>query len=275
MAIIEGIKHWKQILKLSKYLVTKLSSAVFKAVVSSRLTEAALGKLAGEDAVKALEESVGKSLAAKLMTKMSVLTLIKTSTEKLAQSATVMAFKEVFGTALGAIGSFTDMTMMLGMVLDSADVAGLNEKMTQSTIDAIVKKMEGGVNNVKEVQDAGIRFPQKMYAQDTFPFKVLTNEQAAIDKMTTDVGDYIGHLTVNSNGEAIIPMFPTTQQKQNAATLSQAQGDFLYTVAGKNLDVYTRLKQDWPIIVAAGLLIIGALIGAGFGIKALVQKKKV
>lgn len=94
------------------------------------------------------------------------------------------------------------------------------------------------------------------------------------NQFAIDAGNYISHLTVNSNGAAIIPTFQTALQQQQAALQSEAQGSVLYTLAGNNLTVYQRLKQDWPIIVAGILVAIGVLVGSAFGIKALVNKKK-
>lgn len=275
IGIILAVHNWKKLLQLVKWMSTKLLLPAFKSGIFARLTAAAGGKEMTEGAVRTLEESIGKSLAAKLMAKMSMVTLLKSSVKKISEETAVIAFKAVFGSVFGAVSSFVDMAGLLGMILDASDIAGLKEKMTQDSIDAMMLKFTGSVNSVKAVQDAGILYPQKIIAQDTFPFALLHSTQATKDKFGTDVGDYLGHLTVNSNGDAIIPTFNTKQQQDQSAAIAAAQGDILYAVAGYNLTVYNRLKQDWPIIVAATLVIIGALIGAGFGIKALVNKKKV
>jgi hypothetical protein len=276
VGLMIAIHNWKKLLQLAKFLSVKLLLPAFEKAILNRLAGAAAGKELGEKAFAALENLVGKSLAAKLMAKMSAAVILKTSITKLAENVTFLAFKAVFGSVLGSVSSIVDIAGIVGMVLDSADVAGLQEKMSQDTLDALMKKFSNAVNNVKEVQDAGMLYPQKLLSQDTFEFALLTSTQDSKDKLGTDIGNYIGHLTVNSNGDAIVPLFTTSVQQQQADEISAARKDtFLFTAAGYNIDVYNRLKQDWPIIVAATLVIIGILIGAGFGIKALVKKKKV
>lgn len=267
-----GLTNIKKLLKLAKYMASRALEPAFKTALFQRLK--AYSKELGTDAAKYLEESVGKRLAAKLMAKIGLVGILKSTTETLSTVATKMALKEVFGDLVGGIGSFTDAMGLIGMALSAADVAGLNEQMTQDNITAFMLQNAQAVNSNKSILEAGIVFPSKIRAEDTFPFYSIAVGSAYKDQYGKDIADYLGHLTVNSNGDAVIPTFVTKQQQQDTDAVQAAQSDILYQVAGKNMQVYQRLKQDWPIIVASGLLIVGALIGAGFGIKALAKKKK-
>ena len=270
LAQMAGIQ--KGIPLLIKYLGTKALAPAFQKQLLARLEDAALGKTLGKDAVSTLENSIGKRLAAKLMAKMSMKELMNTSITSASKEAAEMAMEEVFG-ALGPITSFVHIAGMLGMVLDATDVAGLQEKSSQAAIDATMLKMQSAVNNSTKMIQNGFYFPTKQYAQDTFPFLLKSSSSASKDKVATDVADYLGHLTVNSNGAAIVPMFTSPLAQQQSAELSAAEGTVLYKIAGDNLQVYDNLKQYWPYIVGAAVFIIAAIIGAAFGIKALARKK--
>lgn len=259
---------------LLKYMTTKALDKGFTSLITKRIADGAAGKFIGANAIQKLEEAVGKQLAAKVMAKMSAKELAECTVTSVSEKVAETAFKDVFG-LVGKIDTFANLLGMLGMVLDATDVLGLNEKSNQSQLDSTMKKFTAGVNNNKSVIESGLYFPIKQYADTSFPFLLKTVGNDARNQFATDAGDYISHLTVNSNGAAIIPMFQTAQQKQQAQLQAEAQGTVLYALAGNNLDVYQRLKQDWPIIVAGILVAIGILVGSAFGIKALVNKKKV
>ena len=256
-----------------KWMTTKALQQGFTKSIEDRLAKSITGNILGKDAQLILEESVGKRLAAKVLAKMTAKELMTSTVTSASAKVAAAAFEEVFG-FIGAIDSFANMLNMLGMVLDAADVLGLNEESSQSQIDATILKMNGAINSNKVVLANGLNFPLKQPAQSTFPFLMQTMSTASRNQFAIDTGNYISHLTVNSNNVAIIPTFQTLVQKQQAALQSEAQGSVLYTLAGNNLIVYQRLKQDWPIIVAGILVAIGVLVGSAFGIKALVNKKK-
>ena len=259
---------------LLKYMTTKALDKGFTALILKRITDGVAGKFLGSNAIKLLEESVGKRLAAKVMAKMTATELAEGTITTLSSRVAETAFKDVFG-FVGKIDSFVNLLGMLGMILDANDVLGLNEMSSQSQLDAIMKKFTASVNSNKTVLENGLYFPIKQYADSSFPFLLQTVTTDSRNQFATDVGNYISHLTVNSNNVAIIPVFPSAQQKQKDQLQAEAQGTVLYALAGNNLDVYQRLKQDWPIIVAGILVAIGVLVGSAFGIKALVNKKKV
>jgi len=260
--------------KLLKYFAIKSVQAGFEKNILQRLEDGALGKTLGADGAKVLEDAVGKRLAAKLLAKMTTKELIETTAESASKMIAEMALKETFGVVLGPIDSFVNMMGMLGMVLDGFDVMGLQEKSSQDQITATMAKYKGIINSDKTFLETGTAFPFVIHAQSTFPFRQQTVTDATKSQFLTDVSDYLSHLTINSNGDAIIPLFQTPSQKQDLQDLAAAQGSFLYTVAGKNLQVYQRLKDYWPVLVAGGLLLLGALIGSAFGIKALLKNKK-
>lgn len=256
-----------------KWMTTKALEAGFVKTIESRLTKGVTGSLLGAEAKQILEQSVGKRLAAKVLAKMTTKELVECTVSSAASKVAAEAFTEVFG-FVGKIESFANFVQIIGMVLDAADVMGLNEESSQSQIDATLQKINGAVNSNKTILSHGLYFPAKQTADTTFPFLQQTLTTASRNQFAIDAGNYLSHLAVNSNGAAIIPMFQTPVQQQQAALQAEAQGSVLYTLAGKNLDVYSRLKQDWPIIVAGILVAIGVLVGSAFGIKALVNKKK-
>lgn len=259
---------------LLKWMTTKVLEKQFLKQITSRLAEGAAGKALGAGALKTLEDSVGKSLAAKVLAKMTAKELLEATGTSVASKVAETAFKEVFG-VLGKIDTVVTWLGIVGMVLDATDVMGLQEESKQAQIDATLLKINGAVNNNKTVLQNGLYFPIRQYADETFPFMLQTVGTPSRNQFAIDTGNYISHLTVNSNGSAIIPLFTTPVQKQQNQLLKDAKGSLLYTLAGQNLDVYQRLKQDWPIIVAGILVAIGALIGSAYGIKALVNKKKI
>ena len=256
-----------------KWMTTKALQQGFIKSIEDRLAAGMTGKMLGQDAKLILENSVGKRLAAKVLAKMTAKEVMQCTVNSAAEKVAAVAFKEVFG-FIGAIDSFVNLLNIIGMVLDANDVLGFNEESSQSQIDATILKFNGAINSNKTVLANGLYFPLKQSAETTFPFMLKTLDTNSRNQFAIDAGNYISHLTVNSNGAAIIPTFQTALQQQQAALQSEAQGSVLYTLAGNNLTVYQRLKQDWPIIVAGVLVAIGVLVGSAFGVKALVNKKK-
>jgi hypothetical protein len=259
---------------IMKYLAVRAIEPTFAKNIEARLLKATEGKVLGPEAAKVLEDSVGKRLAAKMIAKMTAKELMETSVDTAARSAAKLALESSFG-FLGPIDLFVNIAGVLGMVLDANDVAGTQEQMTQSQIDTWILKSYAKVNNDKVTLQYGSYFPAKQNVETTFQFRQLTTTDASRNQFVADVSSYMSHLTVNSNNDAIIPLFQTPQQVQAAQLLAGAQKDILYAIAGKNLEVYQRLKDYWPIVVASALLLIGALIGGAFGIKALLKKKSV
>jgi hypothetical protein len=256
-----------------KYMTTKVIEKGFTKMIEDKIAKSVAGSLIGPDAARILEESVGKRMAAKVLGNMTTKEIAECTVHSAAKQLAASAFKDVFG-FIGKIESFANMLNLVGMVLDAADVLGLNEESSQSQIDATIMKFNGAVNNNKTIIANGLYFPVKQPAQSTYPFLLKTLDITSRNQYATDAGDYLSHLTVNSNGNAIIPLFKTSWQKQQDALAADAKTSLLYVIAGQNLDVFQRLKQDWPIIVAGILLALGILIGSAFGIKALVNKKK-
>lgn len=256
-----------------KWMTVKALEKGFLEVIEQRITKGITGQLVDATASQWLKNAVGERLAAKVLAKMTAKELVNSTASNVAEQVAKAAFEDVFG-FVGGISSFANMAGMVGMVLDAFDVMGLNQESSQSQIDSLMYKMYAGVNTNKTVLANGLQFPLKQSAESTFQFQLQTLTTASRNQFATDAADYISHLTVNSNGDAIIPLFQTPVQQEQAALQAEAQGSILYPLAGKNLDVYQRLKQDWPIIVAGILVALGVLIGGAFGIKALVNKKK-
>jgi len=258
--------------RILKYMAVKSIQPGFQSSIMKRLESGALGETLGKDAARVLEDSVGKEMAAKLLTKMTGKQLMEATAESASKMIAETVLKDSFGVVLGPITSIVDTLGMLGMVLDGFDVLGMQEKTNQDMITAIMKKFEGFANSNKTIVETGAYFPTVLRAESTFPFREKTVTDAVNAKFAQDMGDYIGHLTVNSNGALIVPLFQTPSQNSNAQALAQAQGTLLYSVAGQNLQVYQRLKDYWPAVVAGGLILLGIIIGTAFGIRALVKK---
>ena len=258
---------------LLKYMTTKALEQGFAKVIEARLQDAVTGKVVDASASKFLENAVGKRLAAKVLAKMTAKELLESTSTSISAKVATAAFEEVFG-FVGSIAGFAHMLGMLGTALDAFDVMGLNEESSQSQIDAVMYKFNASINSNKQILAYGLRFPVKQPAESTFNFQLSKLDTASRNQFSADAANYISHLTVNSNGAAIIPQFQTAMQQQQAADLAAAQGSVLYALSGSNMTVYQRLKQDWPIILAGILVALGALIGSAFGIRALVKKKK-
>ena len=268
--LFHGVPGW------SKAFVEKMVQSQFQKLVLARLTESAVGKTMGKDAVKFMFDNLGRRLATKVMAQMGARDLLKTSMVEVSEMAAKGAIKLAFG-SLGLISSFTNVLGMLGMVLDAADVAGLNEEMTQAQIDATLQKMLYYVNSDKGLVNLGVTLPLKVLPETSFAFRKLQKETsgpANPDKFATDQADYISHLTVNSNGVAVIPTFQTPVQQQQQALAASAASDPLFVLAGRNLEVYSRLKSDWPFLLVGAVLILAAIVGGAFGIRAMARKNK-
>jgi hypothetical protein len=200
---------------------------------------------------------------------------------KLGSEAVVRATEQgvmvKMGLELGSIvGSFANMLMMLGMVIDLLDPSGLNTQMHQEQIDMTMQAMIEYVNNSESIRDSGIVFPQRFYPSETVPFQAIVRGTDMVNKQLTYQREYMDRLTVNSNGQLIKPL--TTSMNAMMTADSKLEDDKKkYKVTwslsrGSNETFKMLLKYGWIIWVSVA--VIAAVIVSAVVVLSLKKSKK-
>ena len=159
-------------------------------------------------------------------------------------------------------GSFMNMLMMLGMVIDLIDPSNLNSQMYQGQIDMTMAAMEAYINNLQGIREANIMFPFRYYPEETVAWRLQARSDDMLVKQLQYQTDYISKLGVNSNGQLIQPI-TSAQYALSAAGTKLAQDKkkykVLYTMSGGNDGRFKALlKYGWIIWVLVAL--VGAAI---------------
>lgn len=257
---VETLALFMGIPKVANFLLSASVSTALKNQVEQEMSEI-INKESWEKISNTLTEGMTAKVAAQLFA--------KDAAERTVDTTITVATDNVLATVfspLGLIMSMMDILMIISLVLDSYDVAGLNLQMSQSILDAMQLKFYQSMNNAKEYADLGISIPRAYFPMNTIPFKIKTQESAMKDQAMVDMNDYLGRLVVNSDGQIIIPAFyDPTAQKRNKL---REKYSLYWKMARNNNAVFDNLVSlGWlmwlliSLVISLGIvtLVVGSL----------------
>ncbi len=264
----EGLAQLATFMTLSHFGPAVLQKAMLaiKDMAISKV-EAYMASSAAKTAA-VIPEGLAAEMAADAMSKLGSEAVVR---------ATEQGVMVKMGLELGSIvGSFANMLMMLGMVIDLLDPSGLNTQMHQEQIDMTMQAMIEYVNNSESIRDSGIVFPQRFYPSETVPFQAIVRGTDMVNKQLTYQREYMDRLTVNSNGQLIKPL--TTSMNAMMTADSKLEDDKKkYKVTwslsrGSNETFKMLLKYGWIIWVSVA--VIAAVIVSAVVVLSLKKSKK-
>lgn len=251
----EGVEQLATFMTLADF-----GPAVIKKAMIA-IKEAAIAKMEAymaSDVAKtaaAVPEGIAADMAANAMSKMGSDAVVKATEESIMVK---------MGVELGAmVGSFVNMLMMLGMVMDLLDPSGLNSQLHQEQIDMTMDGMLEYINNSQSIRDNGIVFPQRFYPSETVPFQAKAKSTEMVNKQLAYQREYMDRLTVNSNGQLIKPLTAA----MNTASLAEAklqEDKKKYTVTwslsrGSDQMFSTLLKYGWIIWMGIAITLVAII----------------
>ena len=245
--------------KLGEESIAKLVPLLGKGTMKLlRLADAYMSE-AGSDSAKAAEAAVvPDDMALNLAAEQTEGAALKGAEE----SSILDTLGAASTKAAEMAGSFMNMLMMLGMVIDLIDPSNLNSQMYQGQIDMTMAAMEAYINNLQGIREANIMFPFRYYPEETVAWRLQARSDDMLVKQLQYQTDYISKLGVNSNGQLIQPI-TSAQYALSAAGTKLAQDKkkykVLYTMSGGNDGRFQALlKYGWIIWVLVAL--VGAAI---------------
>jgi len=202
--------------------------------IASALTEGMAVKIAAEAAATQVAEATAFSV--------------------IREAAAIIA-KETFG----PLSVLMFALQMFGMILDLFDKNGLNDQMLQSSLDMIGDQYYNVYNNSEQFKQLGITFPREFYPEYTTSWRAKLNGDDVQTIFYKDIAKYMGSLTTNSDGLAIIPAFYTEADLKRSELKSKYAA--YWTMASGNEQTFDNLvKYGWMMWVGVSLVIAAIVI---------------
>lgn len=243
---------------MSKYLIGAPIQAAMKAKV-----EQEMGELITSDTLK--EITIGEAMATKVATELFAKQAAEQTVEAGIEIATKTAVETLFS-PFGAIMDILDVLMIVSMILDGFDVAGLNMEMNQSVLDALMLQFYGSINGEKGMTDIGFTLPRPYLPENTVQFRTQMKETAVQKKLLTDIDSYLGKLVVNSDGQIIEPAFYNeAAQKLN----TERQNNSVYwNMSRQNNTVFKNLvSYGWVMWLLLAVVVLFLTVSIIFSLK--------
>jgi hypothetical protein len=227
------------------------ASVVAAKAVTKSVTEMVSGAATKEAAEKVGTEMVVKVAAetsSKAVTSSMVGTAVKQTTEKVMEKASI-----------GPMGWILLLLQVWTAVLDITDSQGLNMMVGQGTLDAMAKQFLGWFNGNADVIKAGFTLPRPYYPRYSVPFNLEYLARDNQIKLTNDSVDYLSRLTVNSNGQTIVPLFnPPIDMALND---KKEEYPLYWNMANNNVRVFNNLVEyGWSIWVLISLIVVSTAL---------------
>lgn len=226
-------------------------------------------EMAVDPALSAATSKVGAQMTGKIMA--------NTASESATKSMMGGVFKRVSELAnkirklpWGFILAFIQ---VWAMVLDVYDSRGLNQQVSQDMLDQLEKQFLAAFNGDERVVEAGFTLPTDFYPEFTVPYNLEYLARDNQIKLTNYAADYISKLTVNSNGQTIVPLFnPPATITLNEST---SKHPTYWKMANNNVRVYNNLVDyGWSIWVLISLVIVSVVLICVFTSDSVTQKLK-
>jgi hypothetical protein len=218
--------------------------------IMTRILEAKIAKLAQGELFDALVSRIGVEAATKALSQAVADDAIK----KVASSVIKEEALQVGEAYAGKLDSILFVLAVWSMVLDVRDVRGLNAQMLQDNLDTLGMKFQNYLNETKSLVDAGITLPLPFFPEYNVPFNIQLQSKDKFTKYIQHLGDYISALTVNSDGQVIVPLFnPPDQVERNER---KAKYPLYWKMAQDNNDVFDRLTEYGWIMWLLGAFVV-------------------
>lgn len=246
-----------------------MASAIFKTTSATAAKALQIATIEIGNALGKAADIIGMETLSKAIAEMT-----SKAVAKRAAAATAAKAAEIGEEAdLGPAGWLLILLQVWTAVLDIYDSQGLNMMVGQGQLDAMQKQYLAYFNAIPQVVDAGVTFPIPYYASYSFPFQ---QEYAARDnqlKLTTDAVEYISRLTVNSNGQTIVPLF----NPPAAIAVNQVKEKYpvYWNMANGNVRVFGNLVQyGWAIWTLGSLMVVSVTLICVFSSPSVLSKLK-
>lgn len=243
---------------IGEYVAKKAITAILRgaAYVGGEITQAVSEAIASLGSQGMVDE-IGAGLAAQLVAAGETEAVVANTGATVTAEVAETAGEAVFGPLLAAVQMF----QLVGMVLDVANVAGMQQQLTQDNVDALGLKMQQAVN--RKLADNGITLPMEYLPENAVPFRAMMAQKAYKDKIRKYATDYISALRVNSNGEVIVPRFVPTSQKAAAAEHAKgAINPWLWSMSSGNERTFKALQKYWWLLFLMALALLGTVVAA-------------
>jgi hypothetical protein len=228
-----------------------------------------VGELVGNKAISKATAKVGTEMTAKMAAQAASKAATKTAVSTAASQATQASAKA----SAGPIGWILLVLQVWAAVLDIYDSRGLNMQATQDQLDMMEKQFIAYVNSTKSLLDAGLTLPLIYYPEFTVAYNAEMRAPDTQAQIVNDAADYISKLTVNSNGQTIVPMFytPTLQ----AEVEKQEQYPVYWSMANNNVRVFNNLVDyGWSIWLLISLIVVSITLICVFTSDSVTSKLK-
>lgn len=232
--------------------------------LAKQSSEMATNKALSEATQKVGSEVVGKAIA-------------ETTSRSATRSITGQMFKTVSKLAnkfskipWGFILAFIQ---IWAMVLDIQDSRGLNMQVSQDMLDMLEKQFLTAFNGDQNVKEAGVTLPTTYYPEYTVPYNLEYLARDNQNKLTNYAADYISKLTVNSNGQTIVPLFnPPATISLNEET---SKHPVYWNMANDNIKVFHNLVDyGWSIWLLISLIVVSVVLICVFTSDSVTSKLK-
>jgi hypothetical protein len=234
--------------QMAKFIADTAISTTLRSKMSQQISE-----LATKQTFEELEAILPAGMYAKVSAELLTKNVVDITVKNVVDEATVIVGKSMFG----PVGAFVQVLQLWGMVLDAMDTRGINNQMGQSMLDATRKQYDTAYNSSEDFIKAGIIFPREFSPVNTVAFKAQFIGDDIQKQMYTDIVDYLGRLTTNSDGLRIVPAF-TSKAELDRIQLKQ-QYSVYWKMANQNDIVFDQLvKYGWVMWLLVA--IIGAVI---------------
>ena len=196
---------------------------------------------------------------------------IKSTATATTRAAISKAMAKMAASGSTVVGWLYFALQVVGLVLDIDDAAGFGAQVPQGGVDMYLKKMVVAINDLPELHDVGVQFPREYLPQDTLEWGAAVLGEVREDQRINLMLDYIDRLAINSNGERIVTTWEDPARR--AATVDDieesgvARNATLWTLAGKNAQVYAALSRWWWLLLVLTVT-VALTVGLGVGLSA-------
>lgn len=271
LTCVQGLFTWESInFILVDVGLTKMAKFFSETVVKQILEKVLLNSFEAfskEAAFAALTKTVGEELAVKITAQVFTKEVVTMSATALAEASTAAVADSV----TGPIGAILFLLQVWGMGLDVADGRGLQQMMLQGHLDMLGASFVNEINGVKELVDLGVTMPLPVTPDTSVPFQIQFKTTENYSNFIKYIGDYISALTVNSDGQVIVPLFnPPDEVERNER---KAKYPLYWKMAQDNNDVFDRLtKYGWLMWVLGSLVVVLVVLTCVFSAPAVKRR---
>jgi hypothetical protein len=235
--------------------------------IMTKILEAQMAKLTQGAVFDMLASRVGVEVATQTMSR-----AVAENTVKTVASNVIREQAALIGEAYASkLDSILFVLAVWSMVLDLRDVRGLNTQMLQDNLDMFGVKFQNYINETKTLVDVGMTLPKPVLPENNVPFNIQLNSSDTFKKYIEHLGDYLSALTVNSDGQVIVPLFnPPEQVERNER---KKKYPLYWKMAQDNNDVFDRLTEyGWIMWLLGSFIVVLVVLTCVFSAPAVKRR---